>query len=245
MNSIKIIISFFTRINVGKFDFSEEGYIDGVKFIPAIGLFIGLMQGLIYYLLRNQEFWYRGIAITVFYLVITGGLHFDGLSDTFDGLLSYRDKETTLEIMKDSRIGAFGAISLIGAIVIYTFLWGYVGIGAVIVLPCISRCCMLYGASISNYARKNGMGGLLINSMTKKKGITILAIYTIIIGIISYITYGSRDFLFVLFGMVILISITTILTNNIKSRLDGITGDVLGFIIEMIQIIGLLIFYWL
>ena len=46
-------------------------------------------------------------------IIVTGGLHLDGLSDTADGFYSYRDKEKILEIMKDSRIGAFGVISIV------------------------------------------------------------------------------------------------------------------------------------
>ncbi len=40
-------------------------------------------------------------------IAITGGLHLDGLSDTCDGFLSYREKDRVLEIMKDSRVGGF------------------------------------------------------------------------------------------------------------------------------------------
>lgn len=245
MNAFKIIISFFTRINVGKFDFSEDAYKQGIKWIPAIGLGIGLIQGAVYYLLRNQAFWYRGILLTLLYLGITGGLHFDGLSDTFDGLLSYRDKEQTLEIMKDSRIGAFGALSLIGAFVMYVLLWGYAPLGVVVVLPCISRCAMLFAASLSHYARPKGMGGLLINTMTPQRVRPLLIVYFTVITGISYFLVGSRDFIFVLFGGIILLAITYYLTQRIKARLDGITGDILGFMIEMIQLIGLMMFYWL
>ena len=45
-------------------------------------------------------------------IVISGGLHLDGLADTFDALFSYRDRERTLAIMKDPRLGTSGAIGL-------------------------------------------------------------------------------------------------------------------------------------
>lgn len=52
------------------------------------------------------------ILVLMIYLMITGGLHLDGLADVSDGLFSCRDKERMFEIMKDSRIGAFGVIAL-------------------------------------------------------------------------------------------------------------------------------------
>ena len=46
-------------------------------------------------------------------VILTGGLHIDGLGDSFDGLYSYRDKEKILEIMKDSRLGTNGLLAIV------------------------------------------------------------------------------------------------------------------------------------
>lgn len=53
------------------------------------------------------------IVIILTDLITTGGLHLDGLADTFDGIFSYRSKHKMLEIMKDSRLGSNGALALI------------------------------------------------------------------------------------------------------------------------------------
>jgi cobalamin synthase len=45
--------------------------------------------------------------------IVTAGLHLDGLSDTFDGVMSWRPRERKLEIMRDSRIGVMGALALV------------------------------------------------------------------------------------------------------------------------------------
>ncbi len=82
------------------------------QFAPIIGFFIGLVQSLIYLILRNNS-WsvYASVPICLAsgYL-ITGGLHLDGLMDTFDGIFAGKNK--CLKAMKDSQVGAFGVQSL-------------------------------------------------------------------------------------------------------------------------------------
>lgn len=82
------------------------------QFAPILGFFIGLVQSLIYLILRNNS-WsvYSSVPICLAsgYL-ITGGLHLDGLMDTFDGIFAGKNK--CLKAMKDSQVGAFGVQSL-------------------------------------------------------------------------------------------------------------------------------------
>ena len=82
------------------------------QFAPILGFFIGLIQSLIYLALRHNS-WsvYASVPICLAsgYL-ITGGLHIDGLMDTFDGLFAGKNK--CLKAMKDSQVGAFGVQSL-------------------------------------------------------------------------------------------------------------------------------------
>jgi len=83
------------------------------QYAPFIGLFIGYIQSLIFIILKNNSwpiFASASICITSGFL-ITGGLHIDGLMDTFDGL--YAGKDKFIKAMKDSRVGAFGVQSII------------------------------------------------------------------------------------------------------------------------------------
>ena len=62
---------------------------------------------------KRWQFW-LGLVVSLFFLYIAlRGLHLDGLSDTADGLLGHHAPERALEIMKDSRVGAMGAIALV------------------------------------------------------------------------------------------------------------------------------------
>lgn len=84
---------------------------------PMVGLLIGGLGCLAGWM--AEQFWgaaVRTVLIVVALGLITSGLHLDGLSDTFDGLMSWRPRERKLEIMKDSRIGAMGALALIAVL---------------------------------------------------------------------------------------------------------------------------------
>tara|TARA_Y100001968_G_C19420582_1_gene751538 strand:- start:824 stop:1594 length:771 start_codon:yes stop_codon:yes gene_type:complete len=82
------------------------------RFAPIIGLIIGLIQTTIWFILEN--FGFRQLSITCICLcigfLITGGIHLDGLMDTFDGLAAKKDNCNLA--MKDSRVGAYGVQSL-------------------------------------------------------------------------------------------------------------------------------------
>ncbi len=100
------ILQFMTRIpiniNVG---FDEEFH-KTLSYFPLVGLVLGVLELLIGKIsLMIFDPFITSLIITLSAVILTGGLHIDGLGDTFDALYSYRDKEKMLEIMKDSRLG--------------------------------------------------------------------------------------------------------------------------------------------
>ena len=108
------MVGFFTRLPVPKIEYSEESYSRAVKFIPLVGLVIGAILVLAELLLLalNAPALICGAILLTIYIFLTGGLHFDGLADTCDGVFSGRTREQALEIMKDSRLGVFGALGI-------------------------------------------------------------------------------------------------------------------------------------
>jgi adenosylcobinamide-GDP ribazoletransferase len=95
-------------------------------------------------------------------MLITGALHEDGLADTADGLFGGRTRERKLEIMRDSRIGSYGALALIVssalrlAALIALATPGRVAV-ALIVAGCVARAAMLGLAAATKPARSDGM----------------------------------------------------------------------------------------
>jgi len=99
MKSIKrfiIMLQFFTTIPIKQNIKSDvEDYGKGLVFAPLVGLIIGIILTGVYY---GLERFFSAQVIFVFiiiaYIILTGGIHLDGLADTFDGLFSGKSKDS-------------------------------------------------------------------------------------------------------------------------------------------------------
>ena len=122
-----LAIQFFTRIPVTGRLAGWVGYSPGMlrasaAHFPGVGWVVGLPAAAVFvavwWLLPAQAAapWVAALASTVFSVLLTGAFHEDGLADLADGLGGSSDRERALEIMKDSRIGSFGAIALVLAL---------------------------------------------------------------------------------------------------------------------------------
>src|SRR5271168_821970 len=98
-----------TRLPVGRSGGSDLART--VWAFPVVGLVVGLLGGLVYWALARlgvPAFLAASWAFVAI-LLVTGAFHEDGLADTVDGFGGGRTRERKLEIMRDSRIGAYGA----------------------------------------------------------------------------------------------------------------------------------------
>ncbi len=115
MKSFLRALSFLTILPVGQASLPEvKELARSMAFFPLAGLVIGLLLAIGYYLLslilpKPITLWLTIGLLTL----LTRGLHLDGFADTIDGLAAGGPKEKILEVMRDSRIGAFGVIALI------------------------------------------------------------------------------------------------------------------------------------
>ena len=105
-------IQFLTILPV-KRNFTSEQTGRSTAFFPVVGIIIGLilfgLHWLLHLFLPNALV---NILLLTSLVVLTGGLHLDGLADTMDGMAGHRTAERRLEIMHDSRIGGIGAVGL-------------------------------------------------------------------------------------------------------------------------------------
>ncbi|WP_352420199.1 adenosylcobinamide-GDP ribazoletransferase [Proteiniborus sp.] len=235
MKSLLLMITFFTRIPIRyNYEYDEKDLIKGIKFFPIIGLIIGAAMCIPVFLKNVLHGPVIALLSWATYLWITGCLHIDGLADTFDGIFSNRNREKILEIMRDSRIGTFGVIGILFLLIWNLVFTSYIDIRLIIIVPVVGRSAAILSASISKYAREGqGMGKAFIENCGVKE--------TIYAAIVSYIPVVL---LLRLQGLVIL-SFTYlaiyILTKSINKKIGGMTGDTIGFIVELAQ--GIFIFF--
>ena len=111
-------IRFFTRLPVpGWVGHSAEALNRSARYFPAVGLLVGGIGALVY--LAALQLWPQPVAVLLSMaatIYATGAFHEDGLADTVDGLGGGWDKLRILEIMKDSRVGSYGVIAMVLAL---------------------------------------------------------------------------------------------------------------------------------
>jgi adenosylcobinamide-GDP ribazoletransferase len=109
-----VAVQFFTRLPVPEIrDFSNDMLNASARYFPLVGLLVGVLSGLALYL--SAQIFPMPIAALIAIatsMIITGAFHEDGLADTFDALGGAVSRERALVIMKDSRIGTYGAAAL-------------------------------------------------------------------------------------------------------------------------------------
>ncbi len=194
---------------------------------PLVGAVLGLIAGIIGSLL----YWFgapasiAAIAALGTLAILTGGMHEDGLADCADGFGGAYDKEVRLEIMKDSRIGAYGAVALI------LFLLGRYGSLEVLINTSFIPALIAAGAAsrlpmaLAMYAMPNARDTGLSASVGRPPE-TSLSIAIVLTLLICFLFIGWSG-IFV-FGWAI---IAAVAMGLIAMRsIGGQTGDVLGAI---------------
>ncbi|MBM6760116.1 adenosylcobinamide-GDP ribazoletransferase [Megamonas hypermegale] len=246
MNNFLVGLQFLTRITVKKnLDWSEKACGGSVKFFPFIGAILSIIYVIfgyvIYFLLPQYNFNLStlliGFILLALNIFLTGALHCDGFTDTMDGILSGRKRERILEIMKDSRVGAHGATSLIllliGKFAMFSDLNSTVALTALFFMPIIPRACMSNAVVHFPYARKEGLGKAF-HQYSSQKDMLIAGFFTcllsLLLGKIAIIAYVLTTLIMYSFN------------RYVSHLLGGLTGDVYGATTELGEFVVLFIF---
>lgn len=231
-------IQFLTRLPVNiPIDFNDENIRKSTFFYPFVGLLLGLLSSIPYYFLGSYNRDIAAFLTLMTMIILTGGLHLDGLSDTADGFFSNKDKAKTLDIMKDSRIGAFGVLSLILIILFKYILISNIkdNLSVALILSMgNSRLIVLLQIAFKKMARPGGLGDMLHKSKPKKFILSGSILYVFLVG------YINIRYLIPLLGAFIVGELISLYSYK---KIDGLTGDLYGATIEITEAIGLLIFW--
>ncbi len=239
MSSFLLALQFLTVLPLKVKQFNEERMAWALVFFPVVGLFLGLiLAGL------NTLFSGLGILpaviniiLVITLVILTGGLHMDGLSDTADAFLSGgKGKEEMLKIMHDPHIGVMGVLSLISIILLKIGLLSSMSVivkPAALILMCIlSRWAVVMVMYLFPYARQEGKAKLFMQGLNLK----VLLASLIIVLVFSFSIWGLKGWLvlLVISGCAYLINLA------IAKKIGGVTGDTLGATIEIMEVVILL-----
>lgn len=218
---------------------SDTDSLSGLSiYLPAVGLLIGAILCAIFFGLKelhaNEVL--AGVSIWLSWLLITGGIHFDGLLDTADGVFSHRSRERMLEIMRDSRSGNFAVIAALSVVLLkcaaLLVLFQYRAWPVLLLVPAWSRWCETYAIGAFDYARPAGMGKIWHDTTTFPEDVLIAAALPVAATALLTITLHSW-----LPAGCALACVTCGLAASyfVQALLGGQTGDTYGFAVEIAE----------
>ena len=247
--AIAVWLSFYTRLPLavsgklaGAPDFMNAG-----RSLPLAGAMIGVAGGIVVLAARVMGL-SPLVAATLsvgFLALLTGGLHEDGVADVADGFGGGRDRERKLEIMRDSRVGSYGALSLVLAVVIRiaasSAIVAHAALFVLFSLACVgavSRLAGLLPMLLTAPARNDGLGASARGPSAE----------TFIIGASICFLFGCGALMggAGIFQVVMAIAASFAAAWSVaqlaQRQIGGYTGDVLGAAQQAAEIAALIVF---
>ncbi len=234
-----VAVQFLTRLSVPSFKHYDPQWLhQSSRHFPAVGLLVGLLCAGVFWL-GSLLFTPLVAAVlsTAFGIKLTGAFHEDGLADSCDGLGGGLTRERTLTIMKDSRLGTYGVLGLVSALLLKISLLASMPISMAVIalilghtasrLLCISLLSLLpYGGEIEHAKAKPMAQQLTPIQGLYSSGWLIVAI--ILVALIFPNTLQQIGLGRWLLAMILALIATDYMRRLLRRRLDGYTGDGLG-----------------
>jgi adenosylcobinamide-GDP ribazoletransferase len=207
-----------------------------VAFFPVVGLALG---GTLYGLDTVLRWIFPtpvvAVLILAVWLLLTRALHIDGFMDTCDGLFGGFTPERRLEIMRDSRVGAFGVAG--GGILLlakYAAIVSLTNTSGLLLAPVLGRWVLSMAVFAFPYAREKGLG----RDMKDHVRVPQVVLAAVVAVLAAWFFAGPIGLLaFVLSGIMLWLGAGFILR-----RIPGLTGDSYGALCELTELLVLLIF---
>lgn len=246
-NLILSNLVFITRIPVPlRFQYCSDSR--NVKYFPLVGVILGMILLVISVIATYLFGALPAAALTVLSLVaLTGGIHLDGLADLSDALLSYKDSDRMIEIMKDSHIGAMGVIVLCAMLLLKTSVVATLldqnAWVVIFLFPVWGRLAIVNACYFGKPIQQSRLGAGFIGNMKFKEFAIIHFCYMILIVFGLVIVYRSIcTALCISMGVFLLqIAMSFYFTKKVTTRIGGISGDTLGAICELSEVVSMLI----
>ncbi len=241
--ALRHALRFMTVLPVKSGDTLEADWLTRAsKYFPAVGAVVGLAAAIVFGI--ASRYWGGIVPATLAVAasaLLTGGLHEDGLADTADGFGGGRSREARLAIMKDSRLGTYGALALIFgvglriaalALMAPSYAWA-----ALVASHAGARAAATWAMNTLPYAgdpasSRIGYSGTALD----RSGAMTALLITLVALLPALVTAPSA-----LFAGLILAALSAFAVVALARRLiGGYTGDVLGAVEQAVEVTFLL-----
>ncbi|MGB6407281.1 MAG: adenosylcobinamide-GDP ribazoletransferase [Planococcus donghaensis] len=237
-----LALQFFSVIPVKKQLPMEKEYITTMyAMLPLLGLLFGSVLASTVWLLRDAtdiSSLLLGFIVVLIGMVLTGGLHMDGLADTGDAYFSYQDRAKRLAIMGDPRIGAFGTMvlvmAIVGKIILVAEIINEISFLCILLIPVFSRIGLLALFSTTKPAKSDGVAAFFQQRTNHKKLRLLAIIATIVSSALLIASMGNVNALLI---VVIVVLVSGLYRIWCLRNFGGVTGDLLGAYVEGVEIL--------
>ncbi len=238
IRSFAVALTFLTRTPLDLRGVREDDFGRSLAWFPAVGLLLGLLLA-----------WAAGsahgrlsaelIAVGLVALLagMTGGLHLDGVADVVDGLSGGRgNRERTLEIMRDSRIGSHGAVAIVIVLLAKVFaILELVRSGTtwpLMLFPVAARWSACALVVSFPYARKEGLGKAFNGHARGSYLVVATGMTAAIVAVVC---------MHAIIPTLAALATAVALALWVQRRIGGLTGDVYGAAIELAELAFLVV----
>jgi adenosylcobinamide-GDP ribazoletransferase len=235
LRALSVAFSFLTRLPVRTGEVAAEDLGSSLVFFPLVGAALGIVQvlaGQALHLVLSENL--CGVLLVALGALLTGGLHLDGVADLFDGLGGARsDRQRALDIMRDSRIGAHGAVALVlvllGKVFACAELLQRQTPWPLFVAPVCARLLAVALIARLPYARSSGLG---LAMHQNARIVHLLAALVLTAVLLAVVPADSAQWL----PLLIVITCVALAALLVSRALGGLTGDAYGAAIEICEL---------
>lgn len=246
LRGIRASFVFLTRLPVGGFPYRADDFRWAAAHAPLVGLVVGGLCATIFHLLRPLGALTAAALALGASLLITGAFHEDGLADAADALGGGMTREQVLEILKDSRVGTFGAAALALSLLIRAALIARLGSDAWWALPLVgsvARVGPIWQMALLPYVTRDAESKSRDVSRGGPWQALVATLWSLAAGAaVLAVGVASWQRLTTLVATLIAIALWT--AWRYHRRLGGITGDFLGATEQLGEVAGLAVFAW-
>lgn len=237
-----ISIGMFTILPVPFFDWDDGSLSMVIPCLPVAGAAVGGIWYLGAWLLAlwQPPVMIYGMLLCLLPLLSTGLIHLDGFMDTMDALLSCRDREERMRILKDPNMGAFGTAAF-GILLLMMFCAGVtlaqrqINILLLVFLPIVSRCLAAFVVINTAAVSTTGYVATFKRAPNRRAGLVMLLVAAAVLWLAWYCCGMTA-----LWVLGVLLVAGTAMTMLLVRQFGGISGDLSGCIIVVSELAGLL-----
>lgn len=233
-----VVFSMYSKIPMPRIEWTEKNRKYCFCFFPLIGLVIGGVMNLWYRLAVYAGFGvnFRTAVLILIPVVISGGIHLDGLLDSADALSSYKSQEEKLEILKDSHAGAFAIIVGISYFILSFGVFSEVTEEKLLVIGLgfmLSRAFSGFGLVKLKKAKNTGLLRSFSDAAANRVVMITMVIYivgTVLLMMGLNFRYGAAE-------LVLALLVFCWYRSMSYRKFGGITGDLAGCFLQICELV--------